>query len=169
MRYKTYTKLFHTCVTPILDCYSGVWGVAKLEKINTVQNRAIRYFLGSHRCSPNLAINGDMGWSSSQTRWGVEMGRLWNRLVFMWDKSLCKRNWSYEIKHLFSNNEFENTFMTNSCVNVKLMHVVLHQQVSTTWNQDIFNVKKLSTYVTFNKQEYGTQHYVKVVTNRQTE
>ncbi len=99
----------------------------------------------------------------------VEMGRLWNRLVnmvndhltknvFMWDKSLCKHNWSI--------NGFENTFMTNSCVNVKLMHVGLHQQVSTTWNQDIFNVKKLSTYVTF-KQEYGTEHYVKVVTNMQ--
>ncbi len=36
----------------------------------------------------------------------------------------------------------------------------------TTWNQDIFNVDKLRTYVTF-KQEYGTEHYVKVVTNRQ--
>ncbi len=44
-------------------------GFAKLENINTVQNRAIRYFLGTHRFSPNLAINGDMGWSSSQTRW----------------------------------------------------------------------------------------------------
>ncbi len=61
---------------------------------------------------------------------------------------------------------FENTFMTNSGVNVKLMHDVLHQRICTTWNQDIFNVDKLTTYVTF-KQEYVTEHYVKVVTNRQ--
>ncbi len=39
--------------------------------------------------------------------------------------------------------------MTNSCVNVKLMHDVLHQRECTTWNQDIFNVDKLRTYVTF--------------------
>ncbi len=68
------------------------------------------------------------------------MGRLWNILVnmendrltknvFMWDKSHCKCNWSYEMKQLFSNNGFENTFKTNSCVNVKLMHNVLHQHV----------------------------------------
>ncbi len=67
--YKTYTKLFHTGITPILDYCSWVWGFLKLEQINTVQNRAIKYFLGTHRFSPNLAIN-DMGWSSSQTRWG---------------------------------------------------------------------------------------------------
>ncbi len=46
------------------------------------------------------------------------------------------------------------------------MHGVLHQRAWTTWNQDMFNVDKLRTYVTF-KQEYGAEHYVKVVTNRQ--
>ncbi len=87
---------------------------------------------------------------------------------FMWDKSLCKHNWSYQIKQLFSNNGFENTFMTNSCVNVKLMHDhdAFHQWVCSTWNQDIFYVDKLRTYVTF-KEEYGTEHYGKVVSNRQ--
>ncbi len=41
----------------------------------------------------------------------------------------------------------------------------MYLRVCTTWNQDIFNVDKLRTCVTF-KQEYGTEHYVKVVTNR---
>ncbi len=55
----------------------------------------------------------------------------------------------------------------NSCVNVKSMHDVLHQQVCATWNQYNFNVDKLRTYVTFN-QKYGIEHYyVKIVTNRQ--
>ncbi len=65
MGYKTYTG-----VTPIVDYCSGEWGFAKLKKIDTVQNRVIRYFLATHIFSPNLAINGDMGWSSSQARWG---------------------------------------------------------------------------------------------------
>ncbi len=84
----------------------------------------------------------------------------------MLDKSLYKHNWSYEIEQLFSNNGFENTFMTNSCVTVKVMHDVLHQQICASWNQDIYNVDKLRTYLTL-KQEYGTEHYLKVVTNRQ--
>ncbi len=61
---------------------------------------------------------------------------------------------------------FENIFITNFCAKVKLMHNVLHQQVCSTWNQDIFNIDKLKTYVTF-KQDHGTEHYVKVVRNGQ--
>ncbi len=40
--------------------------------------------------------------------------------------------------------------MTDSCVNVKLMHDVLHQQVCPTWNQAIVNMDKSRTYVSFN-------------------
>ncbi len=64
--------------------------------------------------------------------------------------------------------------MANSCVNVKLMHNIneIFKHIHfvflplITWDEDIFNVDKLRTYVTF-RQEYGTEHYVKVVTNRQ--
>ena len=33
-----------------------------------VQNRAIRSFLGVHKFSANLAINGDMGWENCTIR-----------------------------------------------------------------------------------------------------
>ena len=49
--YNTYTKLFNSCVVPVLDYCSGVWGFKQLNKDN-VQNRAIRYFLGVHRFTP---------------------------------------------------------------------------------------------------------------------
>ncbi len=49
LEYKTYTKFFHMGVTEILDYCSGVWVFAKLTNINPVQNRAMRYFLGTHR------------------------------------------------------------------------------------------------------------------------
>ena len=96
-------------MAPILDYCSGVWGFGSHEKTNTIQNRAIRFYMGVHKFAPNLAINADMGWFSSGTRCKVEMARFWNRLqnmsntnltkhVFKWDKSICKRNWSSEIK-----------------------------------------------------------------------
>ncbi len=37
-------------------------------------------------------MNGDMGWSSSQTRQGMEMGKLWNRLVKMENDRLTKKD-----------------------------------------------------------------------------
>ncbi len=109
----------------------------------------------------------DQGWKWAD--FGIDW-LIWKMIVSL-KKVLCGINFFVNVTgvmklKLFSNNGFENTFMTNSCVNVKLMHDVLHQQVCITWNQDIFNVDKLRTYVTF-KQEYGPENYVKVVTNSQ--
>ena len=175
--YKTYTKLFHAGVAPILDYCSGVWGYKRFDKINTIQNRAIRYFLGVHRFSPNLAINGDMGWKSCKNRREVEMGRFWNRMVtmnddrltkkvFLWDKQKCMRNWSSEIKEVLCSIGLEHAFMTNSPIDLKIMADSLHEKTSNTWCQEIFDVPKLRTYVCF-KSNYCTENYVTNVTNRQ--
>jgi len=43
-----FSKLFHTGVAPILDYCSGIWGCNKFEKIDSVQNKAIRLYLGVH-------------------------------------------------------------------------------------------------------------------------
>ena len=105
------------------------------------------------------------------------MSRLWNRfvnmdddrltkIVFLWDKSLCKRNWSSELKHLFNNTGFEEVFESVCSVNVKLLQNILHQNYCNLWSNDIQTVNKLRTYTTF-KQEYGSESYVSNVTNRQ--
>ena len=49
---KLYLKLlslFYYCVTPVIDYYSGVWDFDNFSCVDNVQNRALRYFLGSHR------------------------------------------------------------------------------------------------------------------------
>ena len=76
MGVNTYTKLFHSCVVPVMDYCAGVWGLTKNVKAESVQHRALRYFLGVHKFAPNLAIEGDMGWETCKIRWGVEIVRL---------------------------------------------------------------------------------------------
>lgn len=39
-----------------------VWSFGKFDYVNTVQNRAIRLFLGVRKFASNLVINGYMGW-----------------------------------------------------------------------------------------------------------
>ena len=68
--FKTYTKMYNSGTTPILDYCSGFWGFSKFYKIDTVQNRAIRLFLGVHRFALNDALNRDMGWMGSVRRKG---------------------------------------------------------------------------------------------------
>ncbi len=53
--YNTYTKLYHGGVVPILNYCSSVWSYCNLDKIDTVQNRALRLFLGVHKFAPNLS------------------------------------------------------------------------------------------------------------------
>ena len=108
-----YSKLYIACVIPIMDYCGGVWGYKPYEKCGSVQNRAIRAFLGVHRYASNVAINGDCGWVSARTRRKLDMLRLWHRLVsmsndrltkriFLWDLAAGKGSWSNEIKEIMT-------------------------------------------------------------------
>ena len=108
--YKAYLQLYHSGVTPILDYCSCIWGYQNFGKIDTVQNRSIRFYLNVHTFAPNIARNGDMGWVSSGNRREIEILRYWNRLirmnenrltkkVFKWDRNKRRRsgNWSNDV------------------------------------------------------------------------
>ena len=41
--YNTYSKLFNSCVAPVIDYCSGVWGFEQFNKIDTVQNTPYRF------------------------------------------------------------------------------------------------------------------------------
>ena len=84
MGYNTFTRLYNSCVVPI------IWGIySKSQLSEAVQNRAIRSFLGVHKFSANLAINGDMGWENCTIRKKIEILRVWNRLVVTDEARLC--------------------------------------------------------------------------------
>ncbi len=50
-----------------------------------VQNKAIRIFWSVHKFVSIVAINGDMGWTSSSVRRKINIIRFWNILM-------CKNN-----------------------------------------------------------------------------
>lgn len=52
--YSTYSQLYQACVWPILSYAAGVWGCKDAKKVEAVQNRAIRCFLGVHAFAPTL-------------------------------------------------------------------------------------------------------------------
>ncbi len=110
--YDTYTKLYHSDVVPILDYCSSVWGYCNLDKIDTVQNKALRLFLGVHTFAPNLSINADMEWIPSMICRHTKILRMWNRFVkmkdnrltkkvFFWDKTFSRFSWCSDIYKQF--------------------------------------------------------------------
>ena len=68
MGYKTFTKCFESYVCPVLDYSSEIWGYVNAPKIDTVQNKAMRVFLGVHKFAANQMLDGDMGWYPSKLR-----------------------------------------------------------------------------------------------------
>ena len=53
--FKTFESLFYSCVTPVLDYCSGVWGFDNFSCVDNVQNRALRA-IGLHRLIPMKSV-----------------------------------------------------------------------------------------------------------------
>jgi len=83
MDYETYTKLFDSTVTPIIDYGSGVWGFKEYDGLNKLENRAIRSYLGTGKFTPIPALTGEMGWILPYVRNHCQMVKLWCQIVSM--------------------------------------------------------------------------------------
>ena len=145
-----------------------MWGFNKLERIDAVQNRAIRLFLGVHRFAPNKAISADMGWVSSRVRRHVSILRLWNRLVsmnpdrltnkiFIWDET--KRGWSKNVKQIMSDINCLGGFELNGTIDLTYARNSLYNLECVNWTHDVIKVPKLRTYIFyFIKQNTPRNH-----------
>lgn len=167
--YKTYEKLYNSCVTPVLDYCSSVWGLRCYSQIDMVQNRAIRYFLGVHRFTPTLAINGEVGWTHCSERRLICAVRLWNRFVNMSDERLNKRiflreiqtngKWINEFKVALAKIEYNVNLGSITNIDIDMASSKATQYCSEHWSSRLPSSDKLRTYITF-KSEYNTEPYV---------
>ena len=174
--HSTFTKLFDTSVIPIIEYGAEVWGYKKYTSCEKVQNRAIRYFMGVHPKTPIPALNGDMGWIATDVRRHNAMIRYWNRLmnmnneritkkVFIWDKSLCKENWSSEVKCLLSSAGMIECFNFDRLCDVELFKTRKTELFTEEWKLDVSNKPKLRTYSLF-KHTLELDQYVKCTLSR---
>ena len=99
MTYSVYTKLIESVVEPVLFYCSGIWGNRKFPKVESVMNKACRYFLGVSKNAPNLSSKGDMGWVSADTKQKLETVRLWCRLRNMPEQRSIRKihEWSFSV------------------------------------------------------------------------
>ena len=170
--FKTFTKLYDTGLTPILDYSAGVWGYNDRKPINDIQNRAIRYFLGVHKFTPIIGLEAEMGWDHSNIRRFKWMLLLWNRLtmmdinrltrkVFEYDYKINSNNWCTEINTILKNINQEIIFCRKTPCNINHSIEELRRNYENTWKINIMNKAKLRTYVLF-KTSYTTETYLKL-------
>ena len=175
MSFQTFTKLYNSCICSIMDYASGVWGNKYYSKSDTVQNKAIRIFLGVHKYASNVAIQGDVAWTTLHIRRKLNMIRLWHRLttmdsdritqkIFLWDLNACKRGtWSYDMKQVFS--EINKIDIYNNRESFDLKAILKHAEAilmdaeKRKWNIELDKQPKLRTYKLF-KTEFKLEDYV---------
>ena len=90
MSYSVFTKLYNSLVLPVLTYGSAIWGINKFSKLNAVQLRATKAFLGLHKTSPNNAATGDLGWPSCYAHQLGEVYRFQIRLSNMDNHRITK-------------------------------------------------------------------------------
>ena len=95
----------NSIVEPVLFYCAGIWGNRYYREINTVLNKACRYFLGTSKNASNLATRGDMGIDSCIVKQKLETVRLWCRTKQMPKsrQSSIVHKWSLNISKSWEN------------------------------------------------------------------
>ena len=99
MDYGVFSKLYESLVEPVLFYGAGIWGLSEQKEINTVQNKACRYFLGLGKTAANIASQGDMGWTSCNMKQKIESCRLYFKIQCTDDNRLVKKVFRWSSTH----------------------------------------------------------------------
>ena len=93
MPYNVYKKL----IDSVLFYCAGIWGNRKFSKVESIINKACRYFLGVSKNAPNVSSKGNMGWVSAEVQQKLETVRLWCRLRNTPEDRIIQKihNWSF--------------------------------------------------------------------------
>jgi hypothetical protein len=187
MPYAVYTKLYDSLVQPVLSYSAAIWGFKTYTCIDAVQNRAMRFYLGTSKYTPTPAVIGDMGWIPASTRQWKCIASHWHRCiqwdkrdlrskVFYWtlqnSKRTCK-NWCYHVTIGLSVVGLEETIDTISDTNkdkwvckvvkncmwsyVKQWYTAINRSQSVRGNGQ----NKLRMYSKM-KNEFETEEYCKM-------
>ena len=105
MPFEVYKKLFDSTVWSVISYGAAIWGTKEYSVINTVQNKACRFFLGVGKYSPNTAANGDMGWVPPHIKQLKTVLSHWFRLSHMGNERVNKQifHWSQRTRHKHKN------------------------------------------------------------------
>ena len=147
--FKCFTKLYDSLVWPIIEYGSSIWGSIKRLCIEAVQNRASRCYLGVGKYTPNLAVQGDIGWIPAQVKQWKSLGRLWcrfkdmsqnriNKRIFQWSVSSsstrCK-NWAFKFKSHMTHLNLENLFNDDAAFSKKHILDNIHEKELTSFKE----------------------------------
>ena len=168
--FHVYSKLFNSCVVPIIDYGSLVYCGSKRPLLERVQTTAARIFLGVTKYAPHFAIQGDIGWMTCKYRLKLNNIRFWNHLIRLnenrlckiimrWDYSISYNNWSSYVQEIF--NLCQNTQHYDNLTEYDLVNCSdkLLLDMTLNWKENLLAKPKLRIYRQL-KETINTELYV---------
>ena len=176
--YDTFSKLYKSGVQPVSEYGAGIWGWHKASEIDTIQNRAMRYYLGVHKFAANAAIVADMGWTKPMYNRYLCLIRFWNRMlslpderltkqIFNYDYDKCVRNWCKEIKCIFDKLDLQHIYTNKETCDLSIVQGKIKELMKSSWQQEVQNKPKLRSFILF-KDDVNVEPYVQFIHDRQT-
>lgn len=182
--YNVFTKLYDSIVWPVINYCAPIWGYKEFSCINAVQTRAMRFFLGVGKYTPNTAVYGEMAWEPPVVRQWGSIANFWSRLscldhyrlnkrIALWANlkatSSCK-TWFFNVKYKFEELQLQTCYDINYQIcKSKFVEEVKQSTMSkfkSIWNTALNRIEgvngrgrnKLRTYRFF-KQNYDVEEY----------
>ena len=166
MGYKAFTKMFESCVCPVMEYSSGVWGYKEFKVLDNVQNRAARVFLGVHRFVPIVGMEGEIGWLLTKFRMWLNILRHWNKLVELPETRTTKHvfindfylacsnfdNWCMDVFNIASAIGEEEVFYNRGMFDIDDARKKLYVIQEERWKHDIMLKPKLRFYRMFKSE-----------------
>ena len=172
VNFESFTKIFTSCVRPILDYGASIWGFNNERIGQRIQDRAVRYYLGVHRFTPILGLHSEMGWLNIKFHFLLCMLRYWNRLMKMDSCRLTRKIFEYDFTHIKSANwsgkilfiaeklQMEDVLIKGETFDLKYVQEKLLCLMQEEWANKIPTLPKLRYYVKF-KSDIVTASYLK--------
>ena len=171
MGFKTYTQLYNSCVTPILNYCAPIWATKEISSIEQIQCRALRTFIGVHRFVPILGLYGDTGWMPCFFLHKIEILKFWNRLVRLEDNRILKKvfdldfeaglpnSWCQNVRYILSEIGMEDAFRQKEPCDIDLAKDAIKICYEQAWSREILQKPKLRTYRKF-KTTVNLESYI---------
>ena len=140
-----------------------------MPKIDAVQFKAMKFFLGVGKFTPHDMVEGDMGWTSGKVRRVVNMLRFWNRVLKHGQERLPKsameqevskkQKWSTFLLEKLGQIDKKEWINGRTAADLNLVKTGLMGKYEEDWKARVLNKPKLRQYKKW-KCKFETEKYV---------
>ena len=180
LSFSSFSTLFHSCVEPILDYGNSAWNIGnKCDKIDAVQFRALRFYLGVPKTTSLLYLTGEAGWIPGIVRRDLNVIRVYNDLVQMPRSRLARQiyehdhsdtvngAWSWNARTICESIGKLDNWLEQRTISIKLASKLLLESYEQEWAKEVVTPPKLDHYCEVKTELSCAEHLLAILPKKE--